>query len=80
MYYTILNLQQILESAHKTIQSSVMFIDGELKDGSEALEQLVKKKKPKCSGKSAQDAPKSMHVSLFVPFVSLYFIWFKLYL
>ncbi|CAH0728745.1 unnamed protein product, partial [Brenthis ino] len=60
--------QQILESAHKTIQSSVMFIDGELKDGSEALEQLVKKKKPKGSGKSVQDAPKSMHVSLFVPF------------
>ena len=64
--------QQILESAHKTIQSSVMFIDGELKEGSEALEQLVKKKKPKGSStKSIQEAPKSMHVSLFVPFVSI---------
>ncbi|CAK1553679.1 unnamed protein product [Leptosia nina] len=60
--------QQILESAHKTIESSVMFIDGELKDGSEALEQLHKKKKLKNSTKSSQDAPKSMHVSLFVPF------------
>ncbi|CAG9560483.1 unnamed protein product [Danaus chrysippus] len=60
--------QQILESANKTISSSVMFIDGELKDGSEALEQLVKKKRPKSSTKCAQDTPKSMHVSLFVPF------------
>ncbi|XP_039749143.1 protein odr-4 homolog [Pararge aegeria] len=60
--------QQILESAHKTIESSVMFIDGELKDGSEALEQLIKKKRPKNSAKSAQEIPKSMHVSLFVPF------------
>lgn len=61
--------QQILESANKTIQSSVMFIDGELKEGSEALEQLVKKKKLKGSStKSTQEAPKSMHVSLFVPF------------
>lgn len=48
-----------------------MFIDGELRDGSEALEQLVKKKKPKNNSKTTQqDAPKSMHVSLFVPFVS----------
>ncbi|CAH2107315.1 unnamed protein product [Euphydryas editha] len=61
--------QQILEAAHKTIQSSVMFIDGELKDGSDALEQLIKKKRPKNSTK-AQDVPKSMHVSLFVPFES----------
>lgn len=61
--------QQILESAHKTMEASVMFIDGELKDGSEALEQLIKKKKPKSSSKIAQqDVPKSMHVSLFVPF------------
>lgn len=49
-----------------------MFIDGELKDGSEALEQLVKKKKPKGSStKTHQEAPRSMHVSLFVPFVSI---------
>ncbi|XP_045493553.1 protein odr-4 homolog [Colias croceus] len=60
--------QQILESAHKTIESSVMFIDGELKEGSEQLEQLNKKKKVKNSTKSAQDVLKSMHVSLFVPF------------
>ncbi|KAL0892153.1 hypothetical protein ABMA27_015350 [Loxostege sticticalis] len=62
--------QQILESAHKTIESSVMFIDGELKDGSEALEQLIKKKKPKSAvtKTSQQEVPKSMHVSLFVPF------------
>lgn len=60
--------QQILESAHKTIESSVMFIDGELRNGSEALEQLIKKKKPKNSSKSIQDMAKSMHVSLFVPF------------
>lgn len=64
-------MQQILEAAHKTIQSSVMFIDGELKDGSDPLEQLVKKKRPKNSTKAAQDVPKSMHVSLFVPFVSI---------
>lgn len=62
--------QQILEAAHKTIQSSVMFIDGELKDGSDPLEQLIKKKRPKNSTKAAQDVPKSMHVSLFVPFES----------
>lgn len=61
--------QQILESAHKVIESSVMFIDGELKDGSEALEQMSKKKRPKNSAK-VSDVPKSMHVSLFVPFVS----------
>ncbi|XP_050342461.1 protein odr-4 homolog [Nymphalis io] len=60
--------QQILEVAYKTIQSSVMFIDGELKDGSDALEQLTKKKKLKSSTKNAQETPKSMHVSLFVPF------------
>ncbi|XP_072940498.1 protein odr-4 homolog [Epargyreus clarus] len=60
--------QQILESAHKAIESSVMFIDGELKDGSEALESLIKKKKPKNSAKTTQETPKSMHVSLFVPF------------
>ncbi|XP_013187405.2 protein odr-4 homolog [Amyelois transitella] len=59
--------QQILESAHRTIESSVLFIDGELKDGTEPLDQLIKKKKPKTAGK-VQDAPKSMHVSLFVPF------------
>lgn len=53
-----------------------MFIDGELKDGSEALEQLVKKKRPKSSAKCAQDAPKSMHVSLFVPFVSIIYIFY----
>ncbi|CAH0407763.1 unnamed protein product [Chilo suppressalis] len=61
--------QQILESSHKTIESSVMFIDGELKDGNEAIEQLIKKKKTKTNSKIAQqDVPKSMHVSLFVPF------------
>ncbi|CAK1604228.1 unnamed protein product [Parnassius mnemosyne] len=60
--------QQILESAHKTIDSSVMFIDGELKDGSEQLEQIIKKKKSKNNTKTSQDLPKSMHVSLFVPF------------
>ncbi|XP_041976537.1 protein odr-4 homolog [Aricia agestis] len=59
--------QQILESAHKTIETSVMFIDGELKDGAEVLEQMSKKKKTK-SSKNAQDAPKSMHASLFVPY------------
>ncbi|KAM3962417.1 protein odr-4 homolog [Aphomia sociella] len=61
--------QQILETAHKTIESSVMFIDGELRDGTDALEQLIKKKKPKNSSKTTtQDTAKSMHVSLFVPF------------
>ncbi|XP_050681778.1 protein odr-4 homolog [Leptidea sinapis] len=60
--------QQILESAHKTIESSVMFIDGELKQDSEPLEQINKKKKLKSSTKTAQDTPKSMNVSLFVPF------------
>ncbi|XP_053602314.1 protein odr-4 homolog [Plodia interpunctella] len=59
--------QQILESAHKTIESSVMFIDGELKEGTETLDQLIKKRKPKTTNK-VQDVPKSMHVSLFVPF------------
>lgn len=51
-----------------------MFIDGELKDGSEALEQLIKKKKPKSAvtKTSQQEVPKSMHVSLFVPFVSIF--------
>lgn len=48
-----------------------MFIDGELKDGSESLDQLTKKKKSKTNTKVAQnEASKSMHVSLFVPFVS----------
>ncbi|CAH2075315.1 unnamed protein product, partial [Iphiclides podalirius] len=60
--------QQILESAHKTIESSVIFIDGELKDGSEQLEQIIKKKKSKNNTKTTQDSQKSMHVSLFVPF------------
>ncbi|XP_013141113.1 PREDICTED: protein odr-4 homolog [Papilio polytes] len=60
--------QQILESSHKTIESSVMFLDGELKDSSEQLEQLIKKKKTKNNSKTAQDVPKSMQVSLFVPF------------
>ncbi|XP_026329019.1 protein odr-4 homolog [Hyposmocoma kahamanoa] len=63
--------QQILESAHKTIQSSVMFIDGELKDGTESLDLLVKKKKTKTGSKTTQhthDGSKSMQVSLFVPF------------
>ncbi|KAI8428903.1 hypothetical protein MSG28_007536 [Choristoneura fumiferana] len=61
--------QQILESAHKTIETSVMFIDGELKNGSEALENLNKKKKPKTNVKpTQQDVLKSMQVSLFVPF------------
>lgn len=61
--------QQILESAHKTIESSIIFIDGELKDGSEVLEQLFKKKKTKCNTKATQqEPPKSMNVSLFVPF------------
>ncbi|XP_075970610.1 protein odr-4 homolog [Anticarsia gemmatalis] len=61
--------QQILESAHKTIESSIIFIDGELKDGSEVLEQLFKKKKPKNNSKQVQqEPPKSMNVSLFVPF------------
>nr|QMS80357.1 odorant receptor [Histia rhodope] len=47
-----------------------MFIDGELKDGSEQLEQLNKKKKTKSNAKGTnqQEAPKSMLVSLFVPF------------
>lgn len=63
--------QQILESSHKTIESSVMFLDGELKDSSEQLEQLIKKKKTKNNSKTAQDVPKSMQVSLFVPFVSM---------
>ncbi|XP_049866304.1 protein odr-4 homolog [Pectinophora gossypiella] len=61
--------QQILESAYKTIESSVMFVDGELKDGSEALESLNKKKKTKTNAKFVEsETPKSMHVSLFVPF------------
>ncbi|XP_063621481.1 protein odr-4 homolog [Cydia splendana] len=61
--------QQILESAQKTIESSVMFIDGELKTGSEALENLNKKKKLKTNAKvTQQEALKSMQVSLFVPF------------
>ncbi|CAH0627106.1 unnamed protein product [Chrysodeixis includens] len=61
--------QQILESAHKTIETSIMFIDGELKDNAEVLEQLFKKKKSKTSSKtSQQELPKSMNVSLFVPF------------
>lgn len=48
-----------------------MFIDGELKNGSEALENLNKKKKPKTNVKpTLQDVLKSMQVSLFVPFVS----------
>lgn len=60
-----------MESAHKTIESSIMFIDGELKDNSEVLESLFKKKKPKTNSKSVQqELPKSMNVSLFVPFVS----------
>lgn len=63
--------QQILEQARKTIDASVIFIDGELKDGSEPLDQMTKKKKPKNSMKAQQqDNPKSMHVSIFVPFVS----------
>ncbi|KAL4706536.1 hypothetical protein ACJJTC_015734 [Scirpophaga incertulas] len=61
--------QQILEAAQKTIESSIMFIDGELRDGNENLEQLTKKKKTKNNPKVAQqEAPKTMHVSLFVPF------------
>ncbi|KOB72846.1 Protein odr-4-like protein, partial [Operophtera brumata] len=61
--------QAILESAHKTIESSIMFIDGELKAGNEPLEQLTKKKKSKSTVKSVQnETPKSMLVSLFVPF------------
>lgn len=48
-----------------------MFLDGELKDSSEQLEQLIKKKKTKNNSKTAQDVPKSMQVSLFVPFVSM---------
>lgn len=65
------SFQQILESAHKTIESSIMFIDGELKDNTEVLELLLKKKKPKIHTKmQQQELPKSMNVSLFVPFVS----------
>ncbi|CAB3221441.1 unnamed protein product [Arctia plantaginis] len=61
--------QQILESAHKTIESSIIFIDGELKDGSELLEQLYKKKKPKNNLKTVQqEPPKSMNISIFLPF------------
>ncbi|KAJ8732029.1 hypothetical protein PYW08_014759 [Mythimna loreyi] len=62
--------QQILESAHKTIESSIMFIDGELKENTEVLEQILKKKKlPKTHSKvQHQELPKSMNVSLFVPF------------
>ncbi|CAG9785060.1 unnamed protein product [Diatraea saccharalis] len=64
--------QQILESAHKTIESSVMFIDGELKDGNEAIEQIIKKKKTKTNSKNTQqDIPKTMQVSLFVPFATI---------
>lgn len=51
-----------------------MFIDGELKDGTESLDLLVKKKKTKINSKTTQqthDAAKSMQVSLFVPFVSI---------
>ena len=67
----VINFQQILESAHKTIESSIMFIDGELKSNSDVLEQILKKKKPKTSSKlQQQELPKSMNVSLFVPFVS----------
>ncbi|KAJ2947010.1 hypothetical protein O0L34_g16354 [Tuta absoluta] len=62
--------QQILELSQKVIESSVMFIDGELKNGSEALENLNKKKKPKNSKVTQQDTLKSMHVSLFVPFAN----------
>ncbi|XP_047514852.1 protein odr-4 homolog [Pieris napi] len=58
--------QQILESAHKTIELCVMFIDGELKDASEPLEQVFKKRK--IIIKRATDNPKSIQVSLFVPY------------
>lgn len=45
-----------------------MFIDGELKEGSEPLEQVNKKRKNVI--KTAADNPKSIQVSLFVPYVS----------
>lgn len=49
-----------------------MFIDGELKDNTEVLELLFKKKKSKNNSKTTQqELPKSMNVSLFVPFVSI---------
>lgn len=49
-----------------------MFIDGELRHGTEALDELVKKKKTKSTNKTSQpDVLKPMQVSLFVPFVSL---------
>lgn len=61
--------QQILESANKTVDSSVMFIDGELRTGTEALDELIKKKKMKSNPKTNQsETLKSMQVSLFVPF------------
>ncbi|KAG7299491.1 hypothetical protein JYU34_016453 [Plutella xylostella] len=62
--------QQIVEEAQKALEVSVMFIDGELKDRSDPLDQLVKKKKPKNAKSASTDPPKSMMVSLFVPFES----------
>ncbi|GBP04393.1 Protein odr-4 homolog [Eumeta japonica] len=63
------SIEEILQSAHKSLHSSVMFIDGELKESTDNLEQFVKKKKNKSNSKSTQevDPTKSMHITLFVP-------------
>jgi hypothetical protein len=47
-------------------------IDGELKDSSEALDAFGKKKKPKASSKGSNaEEIKTLHVSLYIPCVSL---------
>ncbi|PSN52959.1 hypothetical protein C0J52_03625 [Blattella germanica] len=61
-------LQDILLSVSENIKSSVCMIDGELRDSSEALDALGKKKKPKASGKGSNvGEAKPLNVSLYIP-------------
>ncbi|KAJ9574644.1 hypothetical protein L9F63_008176 [Diploptera punctata] len=62
------HLQDILSAVSENIKLSVCMIDGELRDASETLDAIGKKKKTKVSGKSSNVGEgKTFNVSLYIP-------------
>lgn len=64
-------MKEILEAAHKSIESSVVILDGKLRDSTDKLESQFTKPKSKSGAKSARDEEvQTVQVSILVPCVS----------
>ncbi|XP_077283826.1 protein odr-4 homolog isoform X2 [Arctopsyche grandis] len=56
--------QHILKAAYESIESSIVFLDGKLKEGTDVLESLHKKVK---GSKQSEDVPRPIQLSIYMP-------------